>query len=225
MELYDPYLVCFGDSLTAGYQRNPYVDHQEEDTPYGDFLQKWVATRAQIVVTGICGEVTDDMVKRFSRDVVTRRPQVTVILGGTNDLGLGVSPGRISQNLEQLYQLSIEAGIQPVGVTVPSIRVETGEGDPGGLHKSGSKPSIPPWLKFHIDQRLVLNRQIVEMCRALTIPCLDLFSETVEGSDQLLASRYSSDGLHLNTAGYEAFARLVWRHLLAIPFGDILSEG
>ena len=224
MEVNAPYLVCFGDSLTAGYQRIPYTDDQQEDMPYGDFLQKWVATRAQIVVTGVCGEVTGDMVKRFSRDVVIHRPRVTVILGGTNDLGIGVEPVRISKNLETLYRLAMEAGIQPVGVTVPSIRVETEELGMAGLKKSGSEPSIPPWLKAHIVQRIELNRQISKMCRALTIPCVDLFAETAEGPEQLLASRFSSDGLHFNTVGYETFARLVWRHVLEIPFGAMPPE-
>ena len=36
---------------------------------------------------------------------------------------------------------------------------------------------------------------------------------------RLIASQFASDGLHFNTAGYEVFARLVWRHLLAKPFG------
>jgi acyl-CoA thioesterase I len=216
MAVRTPYLVCFGDSLTAGYQMGGIT--QVGDTPYGGFLQHWVGNQAEIVVTGICGEVTGDMVTRFSRDVIRHKPHMTIILGGTNDLGLGVPPLEITQNLEQLYSLAMKSGIQPVGVTVPSIRVETGAVGMAALHKKNAEPSIPPWLKAHIDQRLVVNRKITEVCQKLNIKCLDLFSETSEGPDSLLAFRYSSDGLHFNTAGYEAFARLVWCHLLVEPF-------
>ena len=139
-----------------------------------------------------------------------------MILGGTNDLGSGVSPQHIIENLQLMYRSALDAGIKPVGVTVPSICVDGGELDMG---QKDSERRIPPWLQTHIDQRLVLNQQISEVCGTFNIQCLDLFAETLEGPTQLLASQFASDGLHFNKAGYEVFARLVWRHLLAEPFG------
>ena len=212
-----PFLVCFGDSLTAGYQTGLGGFGLNADTPYGGFIQHWVGGRAKIVVTGICGELTREMVQRFHRDVVAVQPEVTVILGGTNDLGSGVTPMHILENLQLMYRSALDAGIEPVGVTVPSIRVNVSE--PGMGPKDSERP-LPPWLQTHIDQRLVLNQQISEVCRTFNIQCLDLFAETLEGPTQLLASQFASDGLHFNKAGYEVFAKLVWRHLLAEPFGE-----
>jgi len=212
-----PFLVCFGDSLTAGYQTVVGGFGLTADSPYGGFIQQWVGAGAKIVVTGICGELTSEMVKRFHRDVVAARPKVTVILGGTNDLGSGLPPMHICENLQLMYRSAIDAGIDPVGVTVPSICVDDGE---PGMGQKDSERKIPPWVQPHIDQRLILNQQISEACRTFNIQCLDLFAETLEGPTHLLASQFASDGLHFNTAGYEVFARLVWRHLLAEPFGD-----
>ena len=185
-----PFLVCFGDSLTAGYQTGVGGFGLTADSPYGGFIQQWVGGGAKIVVTGICGELTSEMVQRFHRDVVAVEPKITVILGGTNDLGSGVSPMHIFENLQ-----------------------------PGMGQKDSERP-IPPWVQPHIDQRLILNQQISEACRTFNIQCLDLFAETLEGPTHLLASQFASDGLHFTTAGYEVFARLVWRRLLAEPFGD-----
>jgi acyl-CoA thioesterase-1 len=218
-----PFLVCFGDSLTSGFQTGSEVFATEVDAPYGGFIQQWVGAEANIVVTGICGELTREMVQRFRRDVLDAQPKMTVILGGTNDLGSGVLPTHICANLQQMYRLALDAGVQPIGVTVPSICLDDAS-TVSETTVSDSKRIIPAWVQTHIDQRLELNRQIVEVSEGLDLTCLDLFSETSEANSLLLASRFSSDGLHLNTAGYEMFARLVWRHLLADTFGECPSR-
>ena len=121
MQSDNPYLVCFGDSLTAGYQNSADGFGLSVNTPPGAFIQEWVGSQAQVMVAGICGETTNEMVQRFSQAVLAYKPQFVVILGGTNDLGLGLTPLHICENLSQMYQLAREADIEPVGVTVPSI--------------------------------------------------------------------------------------------------------
>jgi len=218
MESTTPYLICFGDSLTAGYQAEPEGLGPNVDTPPGSFIQQWVGTRAYIEVTGICGEVTGEMVKRFHRDVIVRRPKFVVILGGTNDLGWGVAPDEICANLQTMYGLALEASIHPVGVTVPSICIDDADPNGGSSGDNRSFRVMPDWALAHISQRLVLNRKIEEACQALHITCLDLFTLTAKGPDHRLASQLSSDGLHLNTPGYETFGRLIWENLLAETF-------
>lgn len=203
-----PLLVCFGDSLTAGYQVRAETGMPLPDVPYGGFLQEWLGARGRVSVKGICGETTSDMGTRFSRDVVDAAPSHTVILGGTNDLGWGVALSAIITNLERFYALALAAGIQPVGVTVPSIRDER--------YGAGSSPA---WLQERLRGRLELNRLIAERCERLHMPCVDLFQATLEPSSSLLTARFSSDGLHLNAAGYLMFARLVWNAVFADRFG------
>ena len=199
-----PLLVCFGDSLTAGYQVQAETGIPLPDTPYGGFLQEWLGARGRVSVKGICGETTSGMVTRFSRDVVDAAPSHAVILGGTNDLGWDVAPATIVTHLERLYTLALAAGVQPVGVTVPSLRAEG---------------SLPAWLDSHVRARLALNRLITERCQRHHVPCVDLFQATAEDPSFLLAARFSSDGLHLNATGYRTFARLVWDALFADRFG------
>lgn len=203
-----PLLVCFGDSLTAGYRVQAVTGMPLPDVPYGGFLQEWLGARGRVSVKGICGETTSDMMTRFSRDVIDVGPSYTVILGGTNDLGWGVAASTIMTNLERFYTSALAAGIQPVGVTVPSIRVEGHGGGP-----------LPAWLQEHLQYRLELNRLITERCERLHMPCVDLFQGTSETPSFLLAAHFSSDGLHLNDAGYLTFARLVWNTVFADRFG------
>ena len=203
-----PLLVCFGDSLTAGYQVQAETGMPLPDVPYGGFLQEWLGARGRVSVKGICGETTSDMMTRFSRDVIDVGPSHTVILGGTNDLGWNVAPSTILTHLERFYTMALAAGIRPVGVTVPSIRAEGHGGGP-----------LPAWLQEHLQYRLELNRLITERCERLQMPCVDLFQGTSESPFSLLAARFSSDGLHLNDAGYLTFARLVWNAVFADRFG------
>ena len=203
-----PLLVCFGDSLTAGYQVQAETGMPLPDVPYGGFLQEWLGARGRVSVKGMCGETTSDMMTRFSRDVIDVGPSHTVILGGTNDLGWNVAPSTIVTHLERFYTMALAAGIRPVGVTVPSIRVEGHGGGP-----------LPAWLREHLQYRLELNRLITERCERLQMPCVDLFQGTSDPPSSLLAARFSSDGLHLNDAGYLMFARLVWNAVFADRFG------
>jgi lysophospholipase L1-like esterase len=203
-------LVCFGDSLTAGYVVGRPGGIPGPDQPYGKFLKKWLGHKGEVVITGICGELTEGMMKRFQRDAVALTPKFVVILGGTNDLGWGLEPVVIHQHLLVMYQQAKDAGIQPVSVTVPSLCEPPAEVD-----LVSELDSIPSWIQTHIDQRLILNKMIQESSAQLHIPCVDLFAGTSVEPFQVLASHYSCDGLHLNKAGYQHFAELVWQEVFA----------
>lgn len=189
-------IICFGDSLTAGYQSpTPDVPYIHE-TPYGAFLQERLGAQATVTSSGVCGEVTTEMVQRFPRDVLGKSPDYVVILGGTNDLGCHTPPGEIFDRLRTLYSRAQAVHIQPVAVTVPSIRIEA---DPAS-----------EWVTEFVSQRHHLNRLIAEHCRDENLPCVDLFTATAERQTGLLALPYSNDGLHLTTAGYQKMADLLY---------------
>jgi lysophospholipase L1-like esterase len=202
-----PLIVCFGDSLTAGYQSPTPDRSQIHETPYGAFLQERLGASAVVAVSGVCGELTGEMVMRFSRDVVVRKPAAVVILGGTNDLGWEAAPSDIMRNLVAMYDMALADAIQPVAVTVPSLRVQgdigTGEGR--------------AWLQGHLWRRHELNRMIRQTCAEKDMPCVDLFSATVETASGLLAAPYSNDGLHLTTEGYRLLADLLCREVFGRP--------
>jgi acyl-CoA thioesterase-1 len=195
-----PLIVCFGDSLTSGYQ-SPTPDWpQLRETPYGAFLQERLGTSATVVVSGVCGELTGEMVARFPRDVIARRPTDVVILGGTNDLGWQSSPPDILRNLRTMYDMALAEQVRPIAVTVPSLRVQ---GDIGmGEGRA--------WLEEHIQRRRELNAMIQRVCREIQLACVDLFAATQEQASGLLAEAYSNDGLHLTTDGYRRLAELLY---------------
>lgn len=196
-------IICFGDSLTAGFQSPTPQNPTGCDTPYGYFLQELVGSRGRVRVSGVCGELTGEMVLRFKRDVLDQAPRVVVILGGTNDLGWNALPEAIMRNLVKLYEQARSAGIHVVPVTVPSLRAE------------GQGREATSWLADHIRRRQVLNRQIQDYAASKQLPCLDLFTATAEPTTLLLADQYSNDGLHLTTSGYRLLGALLYEQVFA----------
>jgi lysophospholipase L1-like esterase len=192
-------IVCFGDSLTAGYQSPTRDAPVIRETPYGAFLNERLRGTAAVRVSGVCGELTSEMVARFHREVVATAPDYAVILGGTNDLGWNVPPSAIRGNLVAMYEAALKGGIRPVAVTVPSLRVE---GDSAGFAED--------WVQDAVSRREVLNRLIQEFCDPKGVPVVDLFGETAEPGTRFLVGRYSNDGLHLTTEGYRLLADLLY---------------
>ena len=206
-------IVGFGDSLTAGFQSPSPTNPTARETPYGDTLQAHLGTRATVIVSGICGEVTGEMVLRFSRDVLERKPAVVVILGGTNDLGLNAQPVEIMRNLSSMYSRALSAGVVPVPITVPSLRVQL----------EGAPEEAVGWVHDHLERRRQLNRLIREYARTQDLPWLDLFTATANADDQLLAEPYSNDGLHLSTEGYRLFGALLYEQVFAPRLDSLLG--
>ncbi len=194
-----PLIVCFGDSLTAGFQSPTRDNPTGRETPYGQFLHSYIGDEVQIRISGICGELTGEMVMRFQRDVLDHQPGYVLILGGTNDLGWNASPSEIMGNLATMYEQTLAMGAVPIPVTVPSIRVEDASGSQEGQE----------WVAEHLARRSQLNKLIQDYAGSKGMACVDLFAVTAEPASGQLAAIYSNDGIHLTTAGYRLFAEQV----------------
>src|SRR5207249_9380609 len=211
-----PLIICFGDSLTVGYQSPTPGSLQARETPYGDFLQELLGSTARVAISGVCGELTAEMAMRFRHDVLAHKPAYVVVLGGTNDLGWNARPADIMRNLLKMYELAQAGGIQPVAVTVPSIRLgmEVGE-DPSTPWGAGSEGTDGQRrVAEHIERRQMLNRLISDYCTSRGVAWIDLFAATLEPRTMRLAAVYSNDGLHLSTEGYSRLAELLYQQVL-----------
>ncbi len=192
-------VICFGDSLTAGFQSPTPENPAGVETPYGRFVQDQLGGAVVVRISGICGELTGEMLMRVRRDVLNRKPDYVPILGGTNDLGGNASPDEVFGNLARMYEWILSDGGIPIPVTVPSIRVENVQDSPEGRE----------WVAGHLVRRGRLNRLIGEYAVSNRLAYVDLCSATAEPESGQLARRYSNDGLHLTTAGYRLFGEMI----------------
>jgi acyl-CoA thioesterase-1 len=111
-----PLLVCFGDSLTAGYGADP-------GDSYPDYLQTDLDTRGyhyRVVNEGISGNTTKDAVERLDH-ILSLKPAVVVVeLGGNDGLrGLPIADSRA--NLDKIVASLKASGakVALAGITLP----------------------------------------------------------------------------------------------------------
>lgn len=211
-------IVCFGDSLTLGYQSPTLHSPFEENIPYGTYVQDWLGHRGRVLVHGVCGETTQDMRLRFQADVLDHLPQVAIIFGGTNDLGLSISPAAMMANLRFFYEQAQAHGILPVAVTVPSLREDCWQNEKA--EEGPSRSGITSAIEQAIALRVILNQSIKDFGGERHFPVVDWFAATCEPKTQVLTSKYSNDGLHLTTAGYRKLAEMIWEQVLV----DLLKK-
>ena len=114
------------------------------------------------------------------------------------------------RNLLKMYELAAATGIQPVPVTIPSVRV----GD--DLRSEEGRR----WFAEHLDRRRQLNGLILRYAESKRLAAFDLFAATVEPETQQLAALYSNDGLHLTTAGYRLVAERLYQEVFAVALGS-----
>jgi acyl-CoA thioesterase-1 len=111
-----PLIVCFGDSLTAGYGA-------EAGKSYPDFLQTDLDAKGyqyRVVNQGVSGDTTKDGVQRLD-DIVELKPAVVVVEFGGNDGLRGVPISDSRKNLDHIVDTLKAGGAKVVvaGITLP----------------------------------------------------------------------------------------------------------
>ena len=111
-----PLIICFGDSLTAGYGT-------EAGQTYPDYLQSdldALGYKYRVVNEGISGNTTKDGVERVN-SVIAMKPAVVIVEFGGNDglRGLRIEDSR--SNLDRIVSALKASGTKVVlaGITLP----------------------------------------------------------------------------------------------------------
>jgi acyl-CoA thioesterase-1 len=111
-----PLVVCFGDSLTAGYGT-------EAGQTYPDYLQAELDSRGykyRVVNAGISGNTTKDGLERVN-NIIAMKPAVVIVEFGGNDGLRGLRIEDTRANLDRILQSlkSSETKIVLAGITLP----------------------------------------------------------------------------------------------------------
>ena len=111
-----PLIVCFGDSLTAGYGTDP-------GQSYPDALQKRLDAQGyhyHVLNAGVSGETTKDGLERVDH-VATQHPKIVVLEFGGNDGLRGLPLEQTQSNLSTMIATLQKSGAEVVlaGITLP----------------------------------------------------------------------------------------------------------
>ena len=162
-------VIFFGDSITQGW----------------DLDQSFSA--AGYVNRGLSSQTTAQMLLRFRQDVVALKPQVVVILAGTNDIAENTGPTTLEEIEGNLMSMADLAKINGIRVVLSSIL-------PAGQYPW--RPEIQP-----IEKIAALNTWLAAYASGHKLIYIDYFSEMQDGK-HWMRSELSPDGVHPNAAGY-----------------------
>jgi lysophospholipase L1-like esterase len=166
--------VALGDSLTAW-----------PDTPWPSRLDSLDTRLTLVNNAGVPGNTTSQMRSRLTADVYAYNPDVLFVLGGTNDLGLGISGSAIIANLR-----AIIVGAKAHKITVILLVVPP-----------DSYSSMAPKIES-------LNTAIVNLARAQRVTYVNIWAP-LANANGVYNSKYTSDGLHFSNLGAQVVANTI----------------
>lgn len=187
-------IVCIGDSLTYGYgveQLNSWVHLVQE------------RTKLNIINKGTNGDMTASMLNRFDIDVISRKPDMVFMMGGSNDIIMNVDLSIIESNINAMCQLAIKKSIEPIIGIPPNV-------DAGNVRADWASYSN----FFEVAEKLAKYRQrLLLYSRISGIKYLDFYSEIEKLAIDGIGGLYF-DGLHLNEMGHRIMADIFYEFLM-----------
>jgi len=210
--------LCLGNSLTSGYPgyspsingiSNGYGDEksQYEYWLYNyciEFLEKnlgkiddYIMEDLKFINKGIPGELTRNLLNRIEIDLLnySPKPDYSIIIGGTNDLGWGISNEKIFENIKSLHIQSKNKTIKSIGATIPPIRQESTSGN------------------YH-ERKFRLNQELEAYFKREEIPYADLFNGMADAQGNLKPEYAYSDGLHFSVQGYKEMGLVIFEDVV-----------
>ena len=172
-------VVFLGDSITDYWKLPDYFPGK----PY--------------INRGIDGQTTPEMLVRFRQDVIALRPEIVVVLAGTNDIA-GVTGPTSNEDIEANYASMAELAdahrIRMVFASVLPVHNYT--------HDAEESFALRPR-----DRILALNKWLKDYCAKNQFVYLDYFSALVDERG-MLKRALADDGLHPTDTGYKIMASL-----------------
>lgn len=183
-------VVCLGDSTTAG---TPLFKSPIESPPAGDGDERsqfayWLQRAHpewQVLNRGVNGERSDEIERRFERDVIAHSPRVVVIIAGVNDVYQGRSAAEVIARLRAMYVLARGAGIGVVAGTIVPYNTATAT-------QNDQMHAVNAW----IAEEALRDPNVVAVDTRFAVAAAD-------NPDRLAGS---PDGLHPDIDGYRRMA-------------------
>jgi lysophospholipase L1-like esterase len=130
---------------------------------------------------GRSGDTTTDVEERVD-DVVAQNPSVVVLMVGTNDFGLRANVEQVVRGTENIL-FKLRAGLPDTRIVVASV-----------LPRERERADWIKQVNIHV-------RQFAPTVKAEFLDLWNIFAE----EDGELRAEFTSDRLHLNSAGYAAW--------------------
>jgi len=227
-------VVPMGDSITYANQASKWARHGSGRTPEQEEVARWMRAGDNDARNGwwlaandqpdnrswtAASSITSEQylqggfrgLPSLAEILSTHKPQIALILLGTNDVNQGVGKSAYLANMERIFKACMDAGAVPVVTT------------------------IPPNTKANAADIVAYNDGLYALAEKLKVPFLDLHGEflRLQPGDAWKATLISGDGVHPSFDGSEGPATeenlkkcgyLVKCYMQCIKVGEIKAK-
>ena len=181
-------LVGFGDSITGVYY------HTGGRRAWPEMLglalgQLYPHAKIEASNAGQSGDNTVGALKRLDREVLSRKPDLVVVMFGMNDV-VAVAPELYEANLRQIVERCRTGGAEVI------------LGTPNAIIADGTRPPDK------LAEYAAIVRKVGEERGAPVVDCHAAF-EVVRRRDPVAFMKLMSDAIHPNMSGHKLFAEMI----------------
>ena len=177
-------VVFMGDSITEGWGMKGTATTPDR----GEFFPG-----KPYINRGISGQTTPQMLVRFRQDVILLKPQVVVVLAGTNDIAENTGKETMEEIGNNIASMSDLARANRIRVVLCSVLPASDFHWHKGLEPAPKIKALNAWMKDYAAKNGIVY--------------VDYYSSMVNDEGGLKAD-LSPDGVHPNKAGYALMAPL-----------------
>ncbi len=185
-------IVCFGDSITGVYY------HSGSARAWTDMLgitlkQVYPKAKLEMINAGISGHTTINALARIEKDVITKKPDLVVIMFGMNDV-TRVKIDDYEKNLRNITQQCLDAGAAVMLCT------------PNSVYENPARSNEK--LNDYSDRVRSIGHDS-------NLPVVDFFKDWSElhQKNKTAWMLLMSETIHPNMNGHKRFARLITQSL------------
>ena len=158
-------ILCIGDSLTYGYGL-------AKDKTWANLLGNCLDIK--IINKGINGDTTPSMLNRLYENLIKHKPDITFIMGGTNDLLCGRKLFNIVDNIEEMI-LETLSNNSNVVIGIPPIIIK----------EMAEELFMPSQLYDYCFSSLPnLRTSLIKVCKKHNIEYVDFYNLSLKNIDK-----------------------------------------
>ena len=200
IDLFSPCIVCFGDSVTFGWNLVYEYSYpsQLEKLLVKDFLQ------IKVINSGIGGDTIKDANKRLDKDVVSFKPDIVIINFGLNDgMISGSVPNIDIKDFENYYNdLIKKLQFNDLKIIILGINPVT---------ELFAEKESENYRKKQREVYEIYNEKILEIAKNNNLEHIDLREAFNKETDPV--EYIQTDGVHPNKKGLNLIAELVYEKI------------
>ena len=193
-------IVAFGDSITEGTLRGKIKPTLIWTFSLERILNTWFDEKVEIINAGVGGDTTVGALNRIHKDVISRKPDITLIMFSMNDQAR-VKIDTFRRNLVKIISILRKNNIEPILLTPNPI----------------SKNYINTWSKGYLGFITSYKRleNYVDVIRDVShekdVKLIDVYDFFCRNYS---LQKFIFDGIHPNEIGHSAIASFIARELL-----------